>query len=219
MNKIIFINVYYKKKYLKYKSKYLELKKKNNIEGGLGGLGIDTLAKSAFNFIKSNPNVASEITSLFSSNLPNLLSGLSDITLVKFGTYLSQSPQYQQLVNNGFITPQNELIIFELLKLEISHLADPSFYPLMFDLIKNIVILSGSVETFNPIIVLSALTELYNILNAMKSKYPRDFILLSTFLRNNKDKIFGLISLRGFGFPGMKLQFDMFMKLIEVSPQ
>ena len=218
MSEIFFkTDEHYKKKYFKYKFKYLELKH-NNIEGGLGW---DTLTKSALNFTKTNPTAAAGIFGTIASNvqqLPDLSSGLSNIALTGFIKYLSQLPEYQQLVKSGLMTPQNEKLMFELIKLEIGHLADPSFYPIMFDLIKNIIILSGSAETFNPVMVLSALSELYNILNVMKEKYPKDFILLSTFLKNNKDKIFSIVSSIGFGYPGMQLQFDMFMRLIEVNP-
>jgi hypothetical protein len=213
-------NEFYKKKYLKYKSKYLELKKNNDLKGGIG---MGSIAKTALNFIKSNPNAAAGIVGSVASNvqnLPNLSSGISNMAFMAFETWLSQLPEYQQMVRSGLITPENKAIMFELIKLFVNHLADPSFYPIMFDIIKNVLILAGSAETLNPLMVISALTELYNILNIMKSKYPKDFILLSTFLRNNRNKIFNMISSRGFfGNQTLKLQFDMFMKLIEINPQ
>jgi hypothetical protein len=218
MNKnIIENNEYYKKKYIKYKLKYLELKKINDIQGGMGW---SSVFSSAYNYTKSNPNSISKISNITSnigSNINNFSSKIYNFGITGFKKYLSLSPQYQILVKNGFITPENEKIIFELLQLEISHLVDPFFYPIMLNLIKNILILAGSVETFNPGLVLSALTELYNILNQMKSRYPKDFILLSTFLRNNKDKIFRTINKNGITFPGMETQFNLFMKLIEIN--
>ena len=211
-------NEKYKKKYLKYKSKYLKLKKQ--IDNAEGGGSWDSLTKSAMDFTKSNSNVTSGIVNSISSNMkniPNISSGLTNAAITSFETYLSHLPQYQELVKSGLMTQQNKEIMYELMKLEVSHLADPTFYPIMFDLIKNILILAGSAESFNPPLVLGALSNLYNILNTMKTKYPQDFILLSTFLRNNKTQIFNAIKTRGFGYPGMEMQFYIFMKLIEPS--
>jgi hypothetical protein len=225
---IIKKNDEYKSKYIKYKSKYIELKKKIN-EGyynNEGGGTWDALAKSALDFAKSNPNATAGIIGSVGSmasmasnikNLPTTSSGLTDVGITAFKTYLTQLPQYQELVKSGFITPQNEAIMLELIKLEVGHLADPSFYPIMFDLIKNIMILAGSAETFNPTLVMSSMVNLYNVLNTMKTKYPKDFVLLSTFLRNNKSKIFNAIRTRGMRIPGMEAQFNIFMKLIEVN--
>ena len=215
-------NLEYKQKYLKYKKKYLELKKtthfnkSNNIESDGGGW--ESLLGPAMNFAKSNPAVAAGLAGTVVSGVSNLASsgGLSNMALMGFKTFLSQSPQYQQLVRAGLMTPENEALMFELIKLEISHLADPSFYPIMANLIKNILILAASAETFNPVAVISALASLYSILNTLKAKYPKDFIILSTFLRTNKDKIFHQIRARGINYPGLETQFNMFMNLISV---
>lgn len=219
-------NVQYKSKYLKYKLKYLELRKKIGLDGldGLdseGGGTWDILGKSALSFARSNPKLAAGIVGTIGSigsniqNIPILSSGVENVILTEFKRYLMISPQYQQLVQAGLMTPENQAIMYELVKLEISHLADPSFYPIMFELIKNILILAGSAETFNPITVLAALKNLYRILNTMKIKYPRDFILLSSFLRTNKDKIFYALRSQGMIYPGMEMQYNMFMNLIE----
>ena len=228
-------NVQYKSKYLKYKLKYLELRKKIGLDGldGLDGFDVldsegggtwDTLGKSALSFARTNPKLAAGIVGTIGSigtigsniqNIPNLSSGVENVILTEFKRYFMISPQYQQLVQAGLMTPENQAIMYELVKLEISHLADPSFYPIMFELIKNILILAGSTETFNPITVLAVLKNLYRILNTMKIKYPRDFILLSSFLRTNKDKIFYALRSQGMIYPGMEMQYNMFMNLIE----
>lgn len=202
------LNFEYKEKYLKYKNKYLKLKKKiksnDEIDGGSWG----TLASSALNFAKSNPN---------------LTDGLSNIALIGFKTFLSQSPEYQKLVRSGLITPQNSDLMFQLIKLEISHLADPTFYPIMLRLIKNILILFGSAETLNPITIITSLKDLYSILNELKLKYPQDFILISTFLYTNKNSILNLIGKISSYNPVMRTQLEMqlniFMKLIAVPNQ
>jgi len=213
-------NTEYKQKYLKYKKKYLELKKtthlnkSNNTENDGGGW--ESLLGPAMNFVKSNPTIAAGLAGTVMSGVSSSSSGLSNIALIGFKTFLSNSPQYQQLVRSGLMTPENEALMLELIKLEISHLADPSFYPIMANLIKNILILAASAETFNPVTIISALASLYSILNTLKAKYPKDFILLTTFLRANKDKIFHQIRARGINYPGLKTQFNMFMNLISV---
>ena len=117
-------NVEYKKKYFKYKKKYLELKKTihlnetnktNNTEGG----GWQSLLGPAMNFAKSNPAVAAGLAGSVVSGVSNLASsdGLSNMALMGFKTFLSQSPQYQQLIRAGLMTPENEALIFELIKL------------------------------------------------------------------------------------------------------
>lgn len=53
----------------------------------------------------------------------------------------------------------------------------------------------------------------------MKIKYPKYFVLLSTFLRANKDKIFYALRSQGMRYPGMETQFNIFMKLIESNQQ
>jgi hypothetical protein len=216
-------NLEYKQKYFKYKKKYLELKKtihlnkSDNTESEGGGW--ESLLGPAMNFAKSNPPVAAGLAGTVVSGVSNLTSsgGLSNMALMGFKTFLSQSPQYQQLVRAGLMTPENEALMFELIKLEIFHLADPSFYPIMADLIKNILILAASAETFNPMTVITALASLCSILNTLKAKYPKDFIILSTFLRTNKNKIFHQIKARGVNYPGLETQFNMFMNLISVS--
>lgn len=213
-------NLEYKEKYFKYKKKYLELKKNFNTNNGIesDGGGWESLIGPAMKFAKSNPKAAAGIMGTVASGVSNLASsdGLSNMALMGFKTFLSHSPQYQQLVRTGLMTPQNEAIMFELMKLEISHLSDPSFYPIMVDIIKNIMILAASAETFNPMAVMSALSSLYSILNTLKVKYPKDFILLTTFLRANKDRIFHQIRARGMNYPGLETQFNIFMNLISV---
>ena len=225
IKKTIEKNVQYKYKYLKYKLKYLELRKIIDLDSKGGG-NWDTFGKSALSYVSSNYNSNSNLASgivnrigSISSNIPNISSGIENVILTGFKRYFMVSPQYQQLVNSGLMTRENQAIMYELLKLEISHLADPSFYPIMFDLIKNVLILAGSAETFNPIMVLGALKDLYRILNIMKIKYPKDFILLSTFLRTNKDKIFYALRTQGIRYPGMEMQYNMFMNLIYVPDQ
>lgn len=217
---IVNCDIQYKLKYLKYKFKYLKLKKiidnNNKINDREGGGTWDTFAKSALSFVKSNPKLTSGIAGTVASgvqNIPNSSFDLDNIMISGFKTYLMHLPQYQQLVKSGLMTPQNEAMMFELIKLELSHLTDPSFYPIMFDLIKNIIICSA--KTVNPLMVLSALKNLYDILNVMKTKYPKDFIILSTFFKNNKKKIFDAIKSKGIGYPGMEMQLNIFMKLIE----
>jgi hypothetical protein len=195
------------------------LELKQIINKSNGGDIKNTLFNTVSNYAKSNPNAISGMFSNVISNvhnLPSLSSGLSNIAIIGFKTFLAQSPQYRQLQESGLMTPQNEEIMFELLKLEISHLIDPSFYPIILNLIKNIVILAGSAESFNPVMVLSALKELYNILNIMKTKYPKDFYLLSTFLINNKDKIFYQLRSNGMRFPGLETEYNIFLKLISI---
>jgi len=213
-------NEFYKKKYLKYKLKYLELKKSFDNENMQGGIGWTNLMSYAKNFVKSNPNAAAGLMGNVASGVSNLnlSNGISNIGLIGFKTFLSQSPQYQELVHSGLMTPQNEAIMFELLKLFIGHLADPLFYPIMLNIIKNIMILAGSVETFNIELVLPALNNLYTILNEMKAdiKYQRDFILLTVFLRDNKAKIFNQIKSRGMGFPGFEFAFNRLINLISI---
>lgn len=200
---------------IEYKKKYLELKKTIHLNDTEGG-GWESLLGPAMNFAKSNPKAAAGLAGTVASGVSNLASsdGLSNMALMGFKTFLSQSPQYQQLVRSGLMTPQNEALMFELIKLEISHLADPSFYPILADLIKNIMILAASAESFNPMTVMSALSSLYSILNTLKEKYPKDFILLTTFFRANKDKIFHQIGSMGMNYPGLKTQFDLFINLI-----
>lgn len=217
------ININYKKKYFKYKKKYLDLKKNINIEGGGS---FSSLANSAFEFAKSNPEFTSSLASGIASNVSdfkfsdlNFSNMLSNVAFIGFKTFLSQSPEFRDLVNSGLMTPENQALMFELLKLNISHLADPSFYPIMLALIKNVLILAGSVQSFNASTVFFALKDLYNILNTLKVKYPKDFILLTTFLRNNKEKIFHQIRKKGILMPGLDIQYELFMKLISVPNQ
>lgn len=161
--------IYYKKKYLKYKIKYLNLKG-GNIFGNMLG--------SFTNMVSMNS---------YSNMIPYQNMGIAN----------NYTNIYTQLLQSGLLTPDNKKIIIQLLSNTATHFLDPTFYPIMISIFEDIILLAGSTETLAIPVILSTIAQLWQNVNLLKMKYPQDFILIRTFLLNNRDKILNLINRYG----------------------
>ena len=215
-------NIDYKKKYIKYKLKYLNLKKNKNLIGS----GFSSM----FNYI---PNVLtmknigtkyipdiSKIENIGSKYIPNI----STMENVGFNLFINNLPPKQQkifydLESSGLLTEQNKSIIFGLMSKSLTHFIDPKFYPILFTVFENLVILAGSAETLTIPIIAKALYGLYDSLNDIKKLYPEDFIELQKFLSINKNKLLQVIYKNSNANPQIiNLMYNVFNKLIEIDP-
>jgi len=187
----------YKQKYLKYKQKYLELKK--NIEKKqIGGMDYYNIAKKMINKVPMK-NIAEHMGKINPAQLAKFIPNINPKNLETLIPYLKTiSPEfansYNQLEKSGLITDENKQIIFEILKNSLSHLADPQFYVIVAKIFENVAIFAVSTETIQPEGIAKALAGLYSILSELKSRYPNDFVLISTFIEKNKNQIFKMVN-------------------------
>jgi hypothetical protein len=192
-------NDVYLEKYIKYKNKYLNLKKQLSTNSNLDKL--ETLDEFG------------------GSGWTDTFKVFSD---VGFNMMISRMPPqykkiYSDMVNSGLLTESNKKIIFELLKSGLTHLTDPNFYPIMFEIFLNMVILAGSAETLTPPIILAALQRLYASLKELKSQYPNDFVLMKEFLIMNREKILNIVNKYSNGNEMIsRMSYDIFTKLVSV---
>lgn len=194
------INLEYKKKYFKYKNKYLLLKKKEEQKEQVGKGFVDFLSSATDAFM--NSPMGKMGMNLMIKNMPP-----------------QQRKIYEELKRSGLINEQNKGIFLQLAKNSISHFADPKFYPILFTVIENCVLLATS-TTLAPPAVFKVMLDLYGALNNMKEFYPDDFIILSKFIKSNKSKLLNIIHKVGYGNDQIKdLAFNIFEKLIYVDPK
>lgn len=178
-------NYKYYKKYLKYKTKYLRLKEQNNLSNKLTyneneynqiGMGMIDSLKS---FAGSNMGNMMSMAKNFASGNPSMLMGALP------GNYQNLLVEYKQ-----FITPQNMELFGKLIISTLSHLHDPTFYPMMAKIIKDITMLIGSVETAAIPMILFNLNK---TLAELKVTFPNEFKLLKEFFVSNREKIIPIL--------------------------
>ena len=225
-------------KYIKYKSKYLNLKKQIELENSynnkdlLYGSGASDIfskfASSAMDFASKNPELAANIAGTAASTIPssfNMNSILnSNVALNFLKMQMSRLPPnhplkmlYSDLERNGLLTDHNMSMIIEFVKLGMSHMMDPEFYPILYKVTINTLKLASAAE--NPAMILSAgesIKELYDVLNMLKNnqKYHQDFIILTNFLKENKQKLLPIIGKYGGSY--YKFFYDMFQQAVYV---
>ncbi len=151
----------YKKKYLKYKTKYLKLKKLNQEGSGF----ID----KAFGIAKHIP--------VYGSIISTAQSQFNNFSAVA-------GPQLEMIeLLKKFATPQNSVLLTKLIASFATHLTDPTFYPMIISIGKDIAFLMGSAATANPLFVMLRLN---STLGTLKSTFPKEFVLLKEFFVSNR---------------------------------
>lgn len=176
-------NDLYKNKYLKYKFKYLKLKQQlelNQIGNGMldsfskmiGSMGLKTIGSmSSMGLMSMGISKGFGNSSMLTSALP-----------------FNQQQSLKEL--EQFITPENIQLFSKLVVSMLSHLLDPTFYPLLVLLIKDITMLLGSIETAA---IPAILFSLNNTLGQLKKTFPKEFKLLKEFFISNRYKIIPII--------------------------
>lgn len=210
-------NDVYLEKYIKYKNKYLNLKKQLSTNSNPDKL--ETLNE----LVKLNEleelNELEKLNELGGSSWTDTFKVFSD---AGFNMMLSRMPNqykkiYSDMVKSGLLTESNKKILFDLLKSGLTHMTDPNFYPIMFEIFEDMVLLAGSAETLTPPVILAALQRLYMALNRLKSLYPNDFMLMKQFLVMNREKILTIVNKYSYGNAMIsQMSYDIFTKLVSV---